>query len=434
MKITKLNPVVKTAKPLIIAFDVSKNSLNYYSELQIELLSGALTQIHTLEDSFKNSTKLIEEHLKNLDSFAKKNGFSGLHVVCESTGPYNFKLLSIARKLGHTTAYVSGEAVHKYHVVESNDSGKTDPKDARVIFLLAKMEKTLLHRELEGEYKQLRELNRIYDYAQSRITSTKCQLHALLQRLFCDYSFEKDFLYSSSGKALIQLFKCNPYRIVEVGKELFSEQMKTLAPLIKKESLERLFENATHSVLHEQEKCELEVMEYRLEMLYQEYELYESKRSTIKEKMAQIYNTLLEKGENVPRADKEFCNEFRIARILGETGRISDFKSIQQLWKYGGLNLREKKSGNYVGQVRLSKKGRSSLRLILGEIAFKLVRKHEVFGEYYHQKKERGVCGTKILAAVERKLLKAFYGMAKKREGLNKERLFCCESEYKKAS
>ena len=426
MKVTELNLVVKTAKPLIVGFDVSKTRLDFYAELEVDFAGGAAIQTKILENSFKNSTKEVENQLKALEKFAKEHEYAGLHIVCESTGPYAFKLLSLARKLGHTTAYVSGEAVHKFHVVESNDSGKTDPKDARVIFLLAKMEKTLHHRELEGEYKQLREFNRIYDYAQSRITSTKCQLHALLQRLFSDYSFEKDFLYSSSGKALVQLFKCNPYRIVEEGKEVFSEKMKAVAPLIKKETLERLFKDATYSVLHEQDKCELEVMEYRLEMFYKEYEIYKRRRAEIKEQMTQIYHQLLEKGENVPLADKEFCNEFRIARILGETGRITDFKSIRQLWKFGGLNLRERKSGNYVGHVRLSKKGRSSLRLILGEIAFKLVRKHEVFGKYYHQKKEEGMCGTKALAAVERKILKAFYGMAKKREGLDKERLFCC--------
>ena len=52
--------------------------------------------------------------------------------------------------------------------------------------------------------------------------------------------------------------------------------------------------------------------------------------------------------------------------------------------KFAGLNLREKKSGQFTGQVHLSKKGRSSLRAVLGEAVFGMVKKSAAYGGYYH--------------------------------------------------
>lgn len=432
MKVTELNSFVKSSKRLILAVDVCKDGLDYYSELETDI-TKSVAVTNSIEGSIKNSTKEIEAHLKELEQFVSKAGYQGLHVVCEPTGFYSTKLLSVARNLGHTTAYVSGESVHKYQVIESNDTGKTDPKDARVIFLLAKMQKTLVHRQLEGEYKQLRGLSAFYDTVQTKIVSLKCKFHALLQRLFPDYSFQKDFLYSNSGRALIKKYKCNPYRIVKTGKKRFWNMMKKMCPKINHKTLDRLFDDATFSVKHQIDEGEQLMMEYELEVMWEEYQMHERRKAEIKEKMSALYQVLLDKGEMVPLADEKFLSAFRIARILAETGRISDFKDIRQLWKYGGLNLRERKSGKYVGQVKLSKKGRSRIRNVLGEVAFKLVRRREIYGDYYQKKKAEGMAGTKAIAVVERKILKAFFGMAKQRSGFDEQRIFCCESQYKKA-
>ncbi len=53
-----------------------------------------------------------------------------------------------ARRLGHTTAWVSGESVRKARVLENNDGSKDDIKDPRVIYMLATMGKELIYREL----------------------------------------------------------------------------------------------------------------------------------------------------------------------------------------------------------------------------------------------------------------------------------------------
>ena len=48
---------------------------------------------------------------------------------------------------------------------------------------------------------------------------------------------------------------------------------------------------------------------------------------------------------------------FNLARLIGQTGPLGDFRSKRQLLRYAGMNLRERESGTYKGQTRLSKKG-----------------------------------------------------------------------------
>jgi transposase len=147
-----------------------------------------------------------------------------------------------------------------------------------------------------------------------------------------------------------------------------------------------------------------------------------------------VYHRLLAQGEPVPRAYKGIINEFRIARVLGETGPISDFSHKRSILRYAGLNLRERKSGKYVGKVKLSKKGRSPMRNVLCQAVFPLVRKGQLFGDYYHQKKAAGMPGNKAMVAVMRKFLVIFYTLSRERVEFCPERVFQCQSQYKMAS
>ena len=421
---------INTDSILPVAFDVGKSRLDYYLEVpQLDIperkaLSGFTT----------NRTEPILELLTRLHSIALEHGFENIGVVCESTGPYSEKLLRLARQAGHVTALVSGESVHKLKVLENNDAGKTDIKDPRVILMLAKMDKVLCHRNLNGHYLALREYNRAYDDERTQVTAIKGAIHALLVRLFSDLDFSAGFLYKETGKAMNVLYRWNPYRMLEEGWEPFLNNMKCLAPGVHLATLEKLWENARTSCLQAQEPLVLEAMEFKIGGLWDRMEAHERRIEVLKEKLVEIYQELLSQGERIPKADPGFLNEVRIARILGETGPLTDYHSLKGLMKYAGLNLRERKSGQYTGKVHLSKKGRAPLRRVLGEASFRLVKKKELFGPYYHGKKAKGMVGTKILAAVERKLLGLFYTLGMKGVAFESARVSACESQYRKAA
>ena len=152
MKITTAAAPVKSHVPLLLAFDVAKRSLTLYSQHQRD---GRTLR---LEDELPNATRAIEHVLRRCAGLAAELGLDGVTVLCESTGGYEQKLLQTARRLGHQTALINPEHVAGYKVIESNDTGKTDQKDPRVMHLLARMGKTLTHRHLPERYRRLRRL------------------------------------------------------------------------------------------------------------------------------------------------------------------------------------------------------------------------------------------------------------------------------------
>lgn len=122
---------------------------------------------------------------------------------------------------------------------------------------------------------------------------------------------------------------------------------------------------------------------------------------------------------------------FNLARILGETGPLMDFRSKRRLLRYAGLNIRERTSGTFRGQDRISKKGRPLLRKVLGQATFPLLRKKHLYGPYYHRKtREEGMPPQKAKVAVMRKFLEMLYALVRSGEAFDERRFGLCESQY----
>ena len=127
MHIKALTPEIKSLDYLTVAYDVSKYKHNFYTHFSI---TG---QEMESEGEIPSSMKGVIHHFKELKKLQKTHNFHGVRIVCEPTGAYEKALIRKAQEFGFVTQYVSGEASNKAKVIESNDSGKNDIKDARVI-------------------------------------------------------------------------------------------------------------------------------------------------------------------------------------------------------------------------------------------------------------------------------------------------------------
>lgn len=425
MQITRIGEKIKLNQVMDVSTDVHSDVLNFFFE----------TKGKEYSDECRNRTNVIEKKLKAYHEIAKEHGFKSLRIICEPTGQYQNKLFRAARRLGHFTCYVNAESVSKFRVVESNDNGKTDTKDPRVIRTLGQLGKVIKHRMLDEDYLMLRKLNRLYDDTDVEITRARCKISRLLVELFCDYSFKKDFLYDTSGRALIELFGCNPYRIIERGYDEFAKAMKGKTPRIRQETLKRLWSDASSSVLNELPQGYIDLLEMQLHQLMRDYDKQAERKKAFKVKMQEILDRLREKDPNIPPPTPNVISETNLARLLGETGPLADFIHWRQLMRYGGLNICERKSGKYQGQSKITKKGRPLLRKILNMIILPLVRKKCLYGEYYHGKKDIDkMAGTKAMTVVSRNFLKKFYGWYKSGGEFNLERFFASATEYKMAA
>ena len=427
MKLSYKIDNVKTKNLLNIAFDVSKDDLYMYTEFGLE-------KINCIQDKFPNTVTDIENKLEEYKSLAIQNKFDNIQVVCEPTGNYEKKLMTLARQLGCCTAYVSGESVYKYKVIENNESSKTDIKDPRVILLVAKFGKLIKHRILPEEYNLLRQYNRMHEQENEQKLYYKNQLHAEIKNLFSDFSYKNSFLYESSGRVLMERFNCNPYRIVRMGYARFCRSMKKHVKYIKNETLKRIWSDAQRSVRLIMQESLIELLEWRVKQLWESYLLHEQRIRQIKEQMCDLYKKLLDAGENLPSAEAGFVSQVNLARIIGETGPLEDFDHYLQVVRFSGLSLRQKQSGKFKGKDKVSKKGRARLRLILGQSIFHLIKKDRVLGELYHRKKAEGMPGTKAMAVVSRKLVAILFALSRPGAVYDPTRLFTCESQYQKVA
>ncbi|NPE30114.1 transposase [Methanococcoides sp. SA1] len=190
MYIKTIDSKVTCENKLNLTFDVGKDKLDLYTEVEN----------HSIQDSFNNQTLVIEQKLAEFRQIARNAGFDGIRVIAEPTGVYHNKLFRTTRKMEENTAIVNPESVHKFKVIESNDTGKTDTKDCRVIFLLAKYDKVLIDRNIQKEYNILRHLHAQYIDQEKSYVGIRCKIYNLLEELFPDYSLSIDFLYTESGR------------------------------------------------------------------------------------------------------------------------------------------------------------------------------------------------------------------------------------------
>jgi transposase len=408
----------------ILAFDVSKNLLNMTTAI-----GGQRT-----DHEFSNRTPEIEKQLTAWKQRAQMAGFSQVLVVCEPTGCYHMTLLATAHRLGLKTAWVSGEAVYKMRAIETNDSGKTDLKDPHVIYTLASMGKTLICRHYDESYALLRQWHALYEQADIEAVRAKCLLATQLKVLFPDYDFQKDFLYTRSGAALVDHYGANPQRIIKAGQKRFARKMKQAVPRIRQSTLDRLYAQAQSSARNQSSSRLVEIQQWRFLQLWEDLQRHQSRKQEARQQMESLYDELCQFDPSLPHEQKDVISSFYLARIVAETGPVNDFDTLRKFMRYAGLNLREKQSGTYRGKDRLSKKGRCLLRKVLSQAVLPLVKKEGLYGPYYHGKKAQGMSGTKALTAVMRKFLKLFYGWYKSGGHFDRNRIFNCESQYQKAA
>lgn len=412
-----------TDRLAIFAIDVGKDDLHLYTEVGAD----------TIETALDNRTDSIESMINELDERTK--GWRRLLVV-ESTGTYHQPLLRAAERAGFETAWASGEKVAKMRVLEFGDIGKTDQRDPKAIFRLAERGYLLKRRRLESRYQRLREWHHIYSCAEKQQLETKITIHDELNKLFPDYDFKTEFFYTQSGSALVHRFGANPHRIKEAGKDLFRQSMREHAPRIQFQSIDRLWRTANLSLQGGPAELVSEVIEIRLRQLYQDFETTQERKEQAREAMENLYDSIREEDdERLPKPVRGVITRFHLARILAETGPLSDFESWRQLYRFAGLNLREKRSGKFRGRTRVVKKGRVLLRKVLSHVALSLVKRTRLFGPYYHHKRDvEKMVGAKAMTAVSRKILKMLFGWYRSGAHFDESRVFQCASQHQKAA
>lgn len=380
-----------------------------------------------------NRSEAITETLTSIRKLAASNGHEQLRLVVEPTGVYHSHLLHIARRLGFDRAFVNPEHVEKMRHVVFGDGGKTDTRDPHAIAAVASNGRTIAVRLLPDTYELLRHWGRLYAEAESAIIAQKSRVHRVLKLLFPDFDFTTDFLYGSSGRAIMRCFHFNPHRIAALTRSRLLERVRRHSR-VTTASIDRLLVQARASVSTTTDDRVRQAIERELLLVWEELELHERRREEARTQLEQLYAEARAADPKLPDTTG-VISVSAMARLLGELGPLSNYSGPRALQKMAGLNLCERKSGKYQGLTKIARSGRRGARAILNQMALALVRKDRLFGPYYHHK--RGIekmPGKKAMTAVARKIVKMIWGWYQSGGEFDAGRVFTCQSAHSLAA
>lgn len=404
-----------SVRVLNVAFDVGKEKLNWETNPNDDWFSGELL----------NQTDAIVEVYRKLSQLAKRYQYDEVRIICEPTGVYHRALLQLAEQTGFRTSLVSGEAVAKMRSIESNDPNKSDEKDPGTILAVAKIGKLLAHRLLDEQYAELREHHGVYMAAEVEHARCKTELHHVLKAIFPDLHLSRHSLFGPGGMRMLHLFHGNPVWITATGSfEKFVTKMREDKTRVQLSTLRSIWEAAESS-------CKLQVppivrmaQSTRVSHLASDLTNWSRRLEALELLMVARYRSIKEQDTRIPERTLGVLTEFMAARILAETGPLSDFHSHRQLLKYGGLNLYQRKSGKWQGKTKISRKGRANLRHVLNMWALSLVSPGRIYSDYYRRKRDSDkMPGDKAMVCVMRKALKMLWGWARRAQQFNRERI-----------
>lgn len=421
--LTALPPVASS----IVSCDVGSERLN----LTCRALSrpGAAA-----EWEIENGSIAITETLTAIRAAAASQGVDRLLLVAEPTGSYHVLLFRIAKSLGFQTAFVDGGHVAKMRTVLFGDDGKTDRRDPHAIQAVAEQGRLIADRDRAETYQLLRYWGKLYHDAECALIAAKSRIHHALLLLFPDFGFSTDFVYSESGRAIFECYRFNPHAIVASVPSRIHERLRKRSN-IRRSSVDRLLAQARATVDATTESRITEVIERDLVLAWEDLELAEARRSEARLALEQLYDEARAADDHLPDLADTPIAKAAFARFLGETGSLRGYSSWKQLLRMGGVNLRERKSGKYVGQTKIARTGRPLYRAIVNQMALALVRRDRLYGPYYHQKLSvQKMPGTKAMTAVSRKIVKMLFGWYRSGMAFDAARVFTCEGQHRRAA
>jgi transposase len=421
----QLTAISSTNAPSTIACDVGCYTINLFCRD----LSGPGS---VAEWEIPNRTEPITTTLLAIRERAAARGITALRVVVEPTGIYHKILLQIANALGFQTGLVDASHVKKMRAVIFGDSGKTDTRDPYAIEAVVAQGRVIADRRPAEVYLLLRQWGKLYRDAEVALIDAKSRVHRILKLLFPDFDFTTDFLYGPSGQAIMRCFGFDPHVIAALNVARMYERLRKQSR-IQGLSVTRLLTQARQTVSAIAKSRVTDVQARELAFAWEDVDLALRRREAARVELEALYDEARASDSHLPDLSGGVISKASLARFLGETGPLSDYPSWRQLQRMGGVNLRERKSGTYVGQTKIARVGRPLFRAIVNHMALPLVKRDRMFGAYYHHKVGiQKMPGAKAMTAVGRKIVKMIWGWYRSGDAFDAGRVFACESQHRR--
>jgi transposase len=383
-KINWTNVIEKASNdPLVFAIDVAKQK-------QFALLSNASGTVSELVSW--NHPEQTPDMIKVLESFS-----GSIDVIMESTGTYGDALRYQFRLSGFGIYQVSGKRVSDAQEVFDGVNSMHDAKAATLITHLHRSKLSQLWVESSEDERDLNALQREYELHQSQHQRNKNRLEATLARHWPEVGYLLDLGSITLENLLIDYG--TPEQIAQ-DKDAAAEKMRGWGKsYLKQEKIEKVINSALKTL---GQPCT------DIEKQYIQALAKEMQHSRLQKKQAkQALETLITN-------DKELLEMGKVIGLVTTAVLLSyhldprKYSCASSYLKALGLNLKEKSSGQHIGQLKLTKRGSSIARKYLYFAALRLIQFDSIAKAWYESKVDPRA-KNKTVIAVLRKLAKSLW-------------------------
>jgi len=322
-------------------------------------------------------------------------------VVMESTGTYGDAMRYQFRQAGFDLYQASAKRVHDAKEIFD---GVPSLHDAKAACLIAKLHKEGLTKpwhELDEAGRELNAARREYDLHQSHYERNQNRLEAYLSRHWPEVLALFDLDSVTLEKLLIVYG--SPQAIAADAEQAARHMQAWGGHFLSRDKIARVIASAgvTFGL-----PC-IDAERRYLQALATEMQHSRCQRQTAKQ--------LLEASVVADAGLTEMAaaiGKLTTAILIGLHLDPRHFSSARSYQKALGLNLTEKSSGQYHGQLKLSKRGSATARKYLYLAALRLIQKDPVIGQWYQNKADPRVKMKTVIACL-RKLAKALWYVAR---------------------
>ena len=344
-------------------------------------------------------------------------------VAMESTGTYGDALRSELAAVGLSVARVSGKAARDYAEVFDGVASQHDGKDAAVVAELCALGKS---RPWPYQAPKEEDAEKAYWVdkldAQQRVQSLWTgHLEALLARHWPELSRLIDL---TSVTLLNAVAHYGGPAALAADPEARQQLRGWSRNALKEATIEEIVSSAAQTFGAGQNVYDVKRMQ----------EAAASALAAVREK--QVAHARLEElaqGNEILRRQAQAVGSVTACVVWVAIGDPRDYYCGAAYRKAKGLNLKERSSGQYRGQLKISKRGSSIVRRWLYFAALRTVQKPGAQDWYEAKKTKDKGRGKGALVAVMRKLSLAMYAVGARGETYDPERLFPGKPWVKKA-
>jgi transposase len=360
---------------------------------------------------FTNNRQGFLEFLDKVKWVQKKNGLDNVVFVLEPNGPYWRLLGHFLLERNYTVKVVGALQVKRNRQTESSSPDKNDSKDARSAADLGRQGKFGRYAVPEQAYEDLRCLGSIREDLLEHRSAYKHRLRAALVRGFPELV---TCFSDICGKGALALIEKAPTAgsVVALGESRVADiLMEASKGRLAKKKAKQVVQTARDSVGYGVEsravKLEFSVILKNLAFLSSQIEEIES----------EMMDILDQTVEGVLLMSIPGIGAVSAGIILGETGGLLQYENPSQIRKLAGLDLVGAQSGEYQGQLKISRRGRKILRKILYQCAVSSLHCNELLRGFYDNLtsdyRRNKLKKKQAIVAVAGKLIDVMYSMVK---------------------